>query len=462
MNPSMNAALRLLSALALGVFVAWPFSTRAAPLLSGAENSWIVGYPETVLPGLEESEILRYRRANLDLGALLSAVPHQVFELNLFSDAYFEVEHSEMLQVLDGEATLWSGKLLEQNSDQGVVGIGIAGTGASVYVNADSGIFRVAPDPLEVNQYWVVQVAAPEIADACNEMLIEHDTSLNPEHVPSGTQEASIFQTSPSGASSPLGGAEPAPYPRLRVGVAVFVSRDVNFEKAKRDTLAAFASMFSLYEAHGFNKAAQNAQSGYPDITRTSDRTGHDQSWRIIPTLIEQAPIGDRCGELEVALDYASQFRTDAWQRPNLDADIAVFLVGCGRPTGTLGIAPTPIGIDTLPNGNRAASYLALKHGGMTDYSVLPHELGHILGMRHQWSVDITCDPYCFAHPIRVDREDKFRRSLMWSYASSRQMFRYSDPNIVSSFYGPLGDAKMKDNARVVVESFPKVVNYDQ
>jgi hypothetical protein len=134
--------------------------------------------------------------------------------------------------------------------------------------------------------------------------------------------------------------------------------------------------------------------------------------------------------------------------RDEMHADIVVLIVD----------SPDACGLATRVKADADEAFAAVHHAcAMTSYSI-PHEIGHILGGRHDRAVDNTSRPFPFGHGFVNGSKWRTIMAYKGSCNGCPRLPIWSNPNVMIEGE-PAGDALTYD-ARVVSEQAARVAAF--
>lgn len=254
---------------------------------------------------------------------------------------------------------------------------------------------------------------------------------LPPEHPPMSGGE--------SPALDPAGDMPPAPFgadlspPVLSVGVVVTpdAERKIRAEGVTVDELVALALVESNEGLANSRIPASFALAGIrrEDFTESSDWDGD---------------LAALAGTNDGRLDAIHQWRDE------VRANIVVMLTGrdewCGLATGF-----------RVP---RDRAFVLVRYACATGYYSFAHEIGHLLGARHDEDTDPTDTPYSWGHGYRY--QTRWRTIMAYgggACGSCPRINAWANPDVLWDGV-PMGTAQRNNDARVIAENAPIFSRY--
>jgi hypothetical protein len=134
--------------------------------------------------------------------------------------------------------------------------------------------------------------------------------------------------------------------------------------------------------------------------------------------------------------------------RDKYDADVAVLMVD----------DPSGCGLATRVYADADEAFAVVHHDcAVMSYSVA-HEIGHLIGARHEFAMDGTITPFPYGHGYVNARKWRDIMSYKESCGGCPRLPVWSSPNITVS--GERAGTSMEDNARVIGEQAARVANF--
>jgi hypothetical protein len=134
--------------------------------------------------------------------------------------------------------------------------------------------------------------------------------------------------------------------------------------------------------------------------------------------------------------------------REKYDADVAVLMVD----------DPTGCGLATRVFADADEAFAVVHHAcALTSYSVA-HEIGHIIGARHELQVDGTMTPFPYGHGFVNGTKWRDIMSYKASCGGCPRLPIWSSPNVYVK--GDPAGTLYQDNARVIAEQAARVANF--
>ncbi len=145
--------------------------------------------------------------------------------------------------------------------------------------------------------------------------------------------------------------------------------------------------------------------------------------------------------------------------------DIAVLVISnltqngkgeCGKSNGIgLGFPHPPK--DRVPG--HAAAFAAVKASCLTKQATLAHEIGHIIGARHNWEKDRHTQPCEYGHGL-YSIPGRWRTIMAYDCAAGRDVCRrilyWSNPELRDEDGGPMGDRQYANDAGCLNEGIKR------